>query len=309
MYDLIIIGSGPAGLTAAIYAGRARLKTLVIGGITWGGQLMLTQKVENFPGFPEGIPGSNLMENMRKQAEKFEVKVIFEEVTSVDFSTCPFKINVRDNSFDAKAVIIATGALNKRLGLDAENKLIGRGISFCAVCDSPFFKDKRVMVIGGGDSAMEEALFLSKHAQEVTIVHRRDQLRASKILQERVFANKRINIIWNSMVEDILGQDRVKGIRLRNVKTGGSTTFTCDGLFIAIGYKPNTNVFKGKIALDEDGYIIVHDDTKTSIEGIFAAGDNQDGKYKQAITSASSGCKAALDAEKYLQKKSLKKRW
>ena len=301
MYDVIIIGSGPAGLTAAIYTSRARLQTLVIGGITWGGQLMLTSEVENFSGFPDGILGSDLMGKMRKQAEKFDAKFLFEDVTSVDFSSRPFKMNVHDKSFEAKAVIIATGALNKWLGLDAEHRLIGRGVSFCAICDSPFFRDKKVVIVGGGDTAMEEALTLSKHAQEVTIVQRRDQLRASKILQERVFANRKINIIWNSVVEDILGEDRVKGVKLKNVQTGEVTTFPCDGIFIAIGHKPNTDVFKSKIDLDENRYIVVHDETKTSVEGVFAAGDNQDGKYKQAITSAGSGCKAALDAEKYLQ--------
>ena len=301
MYDVIIIGSGPAGLTAAIYTSRARLQTLVIGGITWGGQLMLTSEVENFSGFPDGILGSDLMSKMRKQAEKFDAKFLFEDVTSVDFSSCPFKMNVHDKSFEAKAVIIATGALNKWLGLDAERRLMGRGVSFCAICDSPFFRDKKVVIVGGGDTAMEEALILSKHAQEVTIVHRRDQLRASKILQERVFANRKINIMWNRLVEHILGEDRVKGVKLKNVQTGEVTTFPCDGVFIAIGHKPNTDVFKGKIDLDENRYIIVHDETKTSVEGVFAAGDNQDRKYKQAITSAGSGCKAALDAEKYLQ--------
>jgi thioredoxin reductase (NADPH) len=301
LYDVIIIGSGPAGLTAAIYTSRARLQTLVIGGTTWGGQLMPTPEIENFPGFPDGIPGSDLMSKMRKQAERFGAELLFEDVTSVDFSSRPFKINTHDKSFEAKAVIIATGALNKWLGLDAERRLMGRGVSMCATCDAPFFQDKTVVIVGGGDTALEEALTLSKYAQKVIIVHRRDQLRACKILQERVLTNRKINIMWNSLVEDILGEDRVKDVKLKNVQTGEVTTFPCDGVFIAIGYKPNTEVFKGNIDLDENGYVIVHDETKTSVEGIFAAGDNQDRRYKQAITSAGSGCKAALDAEKYLQ--------
>jgi len=301
LYDVIIIGSGPAGLTAAIYTSRARLRTLVIGGITWGGQLMLTSEVENFPGFPDGILGSDLMTRMRKQAEKFNAKFLFEDVTSADFSSHPFRINVHEKSFEAKAVIIATGALYKWLGLDAERRLTGRGVSFCATCDAPFFRDKKVIVVGGGDTAMDEALTLAKYAKEVIIVHRRDKLRASKILQERVFTDIKIKIMWNNLVEDILGMDRVKGVKLKNVQTGKSITFPCDGVFIAIGLKPNTEMFKGQLNLDENGYIIVYEGTKTNVEGVFAAGDNQDAKYKQAITSAGEGCKAALDAERYLQ--------
>jgi thioredoxin reductase (NADPH) len=266
---------------------------------------MLTPEVENFPGFPDGIPGSDLLSNMRKQAERFGAELLFEDVTSVDFSSRPFKINTHDKSFEAKVVIIATGALNKWLGLDAERRLMGRGVSVCATCDAPFFRDKTVVIVGGGDTALEEALTLSKYAKEVIIVHRRDQLRACKILQERLFANRKINIMWNSVVEDILGEDRVKEVKLKNVQTGEVTTFACDGVFIAIGYKPNTDVFKDKIDLDENGYVNVHDETKTSVEGVFAAGDNQDRRYKQAITSAGSGCKAALDAEKYLQEHSV----
>jgi thioredoxin reductase (NADPH) len=301
LYDVIIIGSGPAGLTAAVYASRAGLRTLVIGGITWGGQLMLTSEVENFPGFPDGILGPDLIGKIRKQAERFGAEFLFEETTSVDFSCHPFKVNVGDQSLEAKSVIIATGALTKLLGLDAERRLMGRGVSVCATCDAPFFRDKKVVIVGGGDTAMEEALALAKYAQEVTIVHRRDQLRACRILRERVFANKKIKIMWNSLVEDILGEDRVKGVKLKNVQTAEVTAFPCDGVFLAIGHKPNTEVFKGKIDMDENGYVIVHDETKTSVEGVYAAGDNQDRKYKQAITSAGAGCKAALDAERYLQ--------
>jgi len=300
VYDVIINGSGPAGLTSAIYTSRARLETLVIGGATWGGQLMLTSEVENFPGFPEGIMGPDLMSKMRRQAERLGVKIVFEDTTSVDFSSRPFRVRIGDKSFEAKAVIIATGASAKWLGLDAEYSLMGRGVSACATCDAPFFRDKKTVVVGGGDTAMDEALALTKHAREVTIVHRRDQLRASKILQERVFANKKINFVWNSVIEDILGEDRVEGVKLKNVQTGEVTTFPTDAVFVAIGHRPNTDIFRGQIDLDEKGYIIVHDQTKTSVEGVFAAGDCQDYKYKQAVTSAGSGCMAALDAEKYL---------
>jgi len=301
LYDVLIVGSGPAGLAAAIYTSRARLQTLVIGGATWGGQLMLTSEVENFPGFPDGILGPELMSKMRAQTEKFGAKIIFEDVTSVDFSSRPFKVSVGDKTFEAKAVIIATGASAKWLGLPSEARLRGRGVSACATCDAPFFREKKTVVVGGGDTALDEALALVKFAREVTIVHRRDQLRASKILQARVFANKKINFVWNSVVEEILGKDRVEGVKLKNVRTGEAATFPTDAVFVAIGHKPNTDVFKSQIALDEIGYVIVHDETKTSVEGVFAAGDNQDRRYKQAITAAAAGCKAALDAEKYLQ--------
>ncbi len=301
LYDVMIIGSGPAGLTAAIYASRARLQTVVIGGFTWGGQLMMTSDVENFPGFPDGILGPDLMAKMRKQAERFGAEFLAEDATSVDFSCHPFRAKVGEKSLEAKTVIVATGAETKLLGLESERRLMGRGVSVCAVCDAPFFRDRKVIVVGGGDTAMEEALALAKYTQDITIVHRRDQLRACRILQERVFANKRIRIMWNSAVEDILGDDRVKGVRLKNVQTATAMEVPCDGVFLAIGHKPNTDVFKGKIALDVNGYVIVEQGTKTSVEGVFAAGDNQDGRYKQAVTSAGAGCKAALDAEKFLQ--------
>jgi len=262
---------------------------------------MLTSEVENFPGFPDGILGPELMGKMRTQAEKFGVKILFEDVTSVDFSSRPFKINIGDKSFETKAVIIATGASAKWLGLPSEARLRGRGVSACATCDAPFFRDKKAVVVGGGDTAMDEALALAKYTREVTVVHRRDQLRASKILQERVFANKKISFVWNSVVEEILGEDRVEGVKLKNVQTGEVATLPTDAVFVAIGHKPNTDIFHGQIDLDEKGYIIVHDETKTSVKGVFAAGDCQDYRYKQAITSAGAGCKAALDAEKYLQ--------
>jgi thioredoxin reductase (NADPH) len=301
LYDVIIIGSGPAGLTAAIYTSRAKLETLVIGGATWGGQLMLTSEIENFPSFPDGILGPELMSRMRKQVEKLGVQILFEDITSVDFSLRPFKIGVGDKNYEAKAIIIATGASAKWLGLEAEQRLMGRGVSACATCDAPFFLDKKTVVVGGGDTAMDEALALVKYAREVTIVHRRDQLRACKVLQERVFANSKINVVWNSVVEDIIGEERVQAVKLKDIQTGEVSTLPTDGVFVAIGHKPNTDVFHGQIDLDNNGYIIVHDQTKTSVEGIFAAGDVQDPRYKQAITSAGSGCKAALDAEKYLQ--------
>jgi len=301
VYDVIIIGSGPAGLTAAIYVSRARLETLLIGGLSWGGQLMLTGLVENYPGFPEGILGPELMGRMRKQAEKFGVKILSEDVTAVDFSHPPFKINVGDRSFEARTVIAATGASAKSLGLPSEKRLAGKGVSYCATCDAPFFRDKRVVVAGGGDTALDEALALTSYAREVKVVHRRDQLRGCKLLQERAFSNKKINLVWNSVIEEIVGQSKVESVKLKNVQTGETSIMPTDGVFVAIGYKPNTDVFKGQLQLDNYGYITVHDETKTSMEGVFAAGDNQDFRYKQAITSAGSGAKAALDAVKYLQ--------
>lgn len=301
VYDVIIIGSGPAGLTVAIYSSRARLATLVIGGAAWGGQLMLTSEVENFPGFPNGVLGPELMTKMRAQAERFGAKITFDDVTAVDFSSRPFKISVGDRFSEGKTVIIATGASAKWLGLTSEARLRGRGVSACATCDAPFFRDKKTIVVGGGDTALDEALALSKYAREVTIVHRRDQLRASKILQDQVFANKKINFVWNSVVSDILGRDRVEGVRLKSVQTGKESTLATDAVFVAIGHKPNTDVFKGQVDMDEKGYIIAHDETKTNVEGVFVAGDNQDKRYMQAVTAAGAGCKAALDAEKYLQ--------
>lgn len=301
LYDIIIIGSGPAGLTAAIYASRAKLSTLVIGGATWGGQLMLTGEVENYPGFSKSILGPELMANMRTQAERFGAKLMFKDVTTVDFSHRPFKITVGNRVFQGKAVILATGASTKWLGLPSEARLRGKGVSACATCDALFFRDKKAIVVGGGDTAMDEALALSKYAREVTVVHRRDKLRASKILQDRVFANEKVSFVWNSLVVDILGKDRVEGVRLKNVQTNEESTLATDAVFVAIGYKPNTEIFKGQVDLDDKGYIVAHNETNTSVDGVFVAGDNQDKQYKQAITAAGAGCKAALDAEKYLQ--------
>jgi len=301
IHDVIIIGSGPAGLTAAIYSSRAKLSTLVIGGAAWGGQLMLTSEVENFPGFPNGVLGPDLMARMREQAERFGAKITFEDVTAVDFMSRPFKISVDDRFFEGKTVIIATGASAKWLGLPSEARLRGRGVSACATCDAPFFRDKKTVVVGGGDTALDEALALSKYAREVTIIHRRNQLRASKILQDQIFTNKKINFVWNSVVVDILGNDRVEAVRLKNVQTGEEHTLATNAVFVAIGHKPNTDIFKGQIDMDETGYIIAHNETKASVDGVFVAGDNQDKRYMQAATAAGAGCKAALDAEKYIQ--------
>ena len=302
MYDVIIIGSGPAGLTAAVYTSRAKLETLVVAGVMWGGQLMLTSKVENFPGFPEGILGPDLMARIRKQAERFNAKFMFEDATAVDFSSKPFKVTVGDKVFETRSVIIATGASPKWLGLESETRLRGRGVSSCATCDAAFFKDKKAVVVGGGETAIDEALALTKFAREVTVVHRRNQLRATKILQDRAFGNNKIKFAWNSVVQEILGKDKVEGVRLKNVKTGEESELATDAVFIAIGHKPNTDIFKGQINLDEKGYTVVKDETKTNVEGVFIAGDVQDYRYKQAVTAAGAGCKAAMDVEKYLEK-------
>jgi len=303
MYDVIIIGSGPAGLTAAIYTSRMKLKTLVATGVTWGGQLMLTKEVENFPGFKDGILGPDLMENMLRQAEKFGAEILFEDVSEVDFSTNPFKVKAGDNTYEGRSVIVATGASPKWLDLESEKRLTGRGVSVCATCDAAFFKDKITVVVGGGDTAIQDAMELSRYASQVFVVHRRDQLRASRILQERASKNPKIKFIWNSTVQEIIGQDKVEGVKLRRTDTGAESTLRCDAVFLAIGHEPNTQIFRGKLELDEKGYIVVKDETRTSVEGVFAAGDVQDYRYKQAITAAAAGCKAALDAQRYLEEK------
>jgi thioredoxin reductase (NADPH) len=299
--ELIILGSGPAGLTAAIYAARANLKPLVITGLPPGGQLMLASEVENYPGFPDGIPGPELMDRMRKQAERFGADLLEYDATSVNFLSYPFEVKVEDEVYKAKAIIIATGASAKWLGLESEQRLIGRGVSSCATCDAPLFKDKDVAVVGGGDTAIIDALLLAKYARKVTVIHRRDKLRASKILQERAFKNEKISFKWNSIVDNIIGDKKVEGVIIKDLKTGEKNKIDCQGVFIAIGHKPNTDLFKGQIELDESGYIVVRNNTETNIKGVFAAGDVCDSRYKQIITAAGMGCQAAMDAEKYLE--------
>lgn len=300
MYDVIIIGSGPAGLTAAIYTTRASLKTLVIAGSKWGGQLMLTTLVENYPGFPEGIQGPDLMLNMRKQAEKFEAGFIDKDFVSGDFSTRPFKVTASDKTFEGKSVIIATGADTKWLGVPGEKEKIGKGVSSCAPCDAFFFKNKNVIVVGGGDSAMEEALVLTKFAQSVVLIHRKDSFRASEIMQKRVKENPKIKIIYNSEVVEVLGETVVSGVKIKNNETGDVSQMSIDGVFVAIGHIPNTGKFKD-IELDENGFVKVYDHFLTNKEGVFVAGDVHDAHYKQAITAAGYGCSAALEAEKWLE--------
>ena len=304
MNDLMILGSGPAGLTAAIYAARANLKPLLIEGAQAGGQLMITTDVENYPAFPNGIQGPQLIAEMRKQAERFGTEFLQGDVTAVDLRTRPFKVVVDEEvEYQAKALIIATGASAKLLGLPSEKKLMGHGVSACATCDGYFFKGKEVVVVGGGDTAMEESLFLTKFANRATVIHRRDKFRASKIMQERARKNEKITFIMDSVVEEILGGERgtVTGVKIRNGKTQQVQEKKCDGVFIAIGHSPNTQLFAGQLELDERGYIVTRNGTSTSIPGVFAAGDVQDHVYRQAITAAGTGCMAAMDAERYLE--------
>ena len=301
---IIIIGSGPAGLTAAVYAARANLEPLVFEGSQPGGQLTITTDVENFPGFPDGIMGPELMDHMRKQAVRFGATCEYKTVTKTDFSNNPFKIWVNDDEYKADTVIISTGASARLLGLDSEKELMGYGVSACATCDGFFFKEKEVLVIGGGDSAAEEAIFLTKFASKVTIVHRRDEFRASKIMADRVLNNEKIDIMWNSAVEDIYGakDTGVTGVKIKDTISGDLRDVSCDGIFMAIGHVPNTNIFKGQIDLNEKGYITTQPDTtNTNVPGVFACGDVQDQVYRQAITAAGTGCMSAIDAERWLE--------
>lgn len=300
LHDVIIIGSGSAGYTAAIYACRAGRKTLLLAGSIPGGQLMITSDVENFPGFPQGILGPELMENLRKQAERFGPEIIYEDVSKVDFSKRPLTVTAGAHTHQGKTVIIATGANAKWLGIPSETKFKGKGVSSCATCDGFFFKDKEVTVVGGGDTAMEEASFLANITRRVTIVHRRDQLRASQIMQDRVMNNPRIQFVWDSNIREILGDQKVTGVRLENVKTKKQSTLNADGVFVAIGYDPNTEVFNGVVDLDSKGYIVTKHETETSVPGVFAAGDVRDYRYRQAITASADGCKAAIDADRFL---------
>ncbi len=303
---LIVIGGACAGYTAAIYAGRANLAPLVFEGLSYGGQLMTTTDVENYPGFPKGILGPDLMDAFRQQAERFGAELVARDVTRVDFSSRPFKVWVEDDVHEASAVIVATGAGPKKLGLPSEERLWARGVSSCATCDGALFKGKVIMVVGGGDSAMEEAIFLTRFGTKVYVAHRRDELRASKIMQERARANPKIEFLWSTVVEEILGEDRVRGVRLKNLKSGESYELPIDGFFLAIGHIPNTKFLEGQVALDENGYVVTRRgagpfQTATSVEGVFAAGDCVDHVYRQAVTAAGMGCMAAIDAERYLE--------
>jgi thioredoxin reductase (NADPH) len=308
IHNVVIVGSGPAGLTAAIYTARANLAPLVIEGEVSstsdqpGGQLMLTTEVENFPGFPDGVMGPELMGRMREQAGKFGAEFVSAKVTSIDISERPFVVRTATHEYRAQTIIVSTGARSLMLGLDNESKLIGHGLSTCATCDGFFFRGQEIAVVGGGDSALEEAIFLTKFASKVTVIHRRDSLRASKIMQERAFANPKIEFKWNSTVSAIVGEDRVEAIELTDTVTGASTTLPIGGLFVAIGHRPNTDLFKGLLDMDENGYLITQpDSTYTNVPGVFACGDVQDHTYRQAVTAAGTGCMAAIDAERWLE--------
>jgi thioredoxin reductase (NADPH) len=299
--ELVIVGSGPAGLTAAVYAGRANLAPIVIEGIGAGGQLMLTTDVENYPGFPDGILGPELMMKFREQAERFGAEFVTADAERVDLSSAPFGAWAGATEYRGKALIITTGASARMLGLPAEQRLLGHGVSTCATCDGFFFREKPIAIVGGGDSALEEALFLTKFATKVTVIHRRDELRASKIMQDRAFANPKIEFRWNTVVEDVVGNGAVEGLHLRDTVTGAASDFEIAGLFVAIGHDPNTELFREQLDLDANGYIVTAaDSTRTSVDGVFAAGDVQDHVYRQAITAAGSGCMAAIEAERWL---------
>ena len=299
-FEVIIIGSGPAGYTAGVYTSRARLRTLIISGTLPGGQLMTTSEVENYPGFPNGIFGPELMMNMREQAERFGTVIVDDEVIRVDFSKRPFIVTTHSETYEAESVLICTGASPRKLGIEGEQQFAGRGVSYCATCDGPFFKGEDIVVVGGGDTALEEATFLTKFGKSVKIIHRRESLRGSKILQQKAFENPKIHFLWNSIVADIKGDKKVGTIVIKDINNGKQQIIQAGGLFVAIGHEPNTAIFKGQLEMDDKGYIILKSQTKTSVEGVFAAGDVHDYRYRQAVTAAGFGCMAALDVEKWL---------
>ena len=299
-HDVIIIGAGPAGYTAGIYCSRARHDTILISGLLPGGQLMNTTDVENYPGFDEGIMGPDLMQIMRKQTENMGTKIIDDVVTNVDFSQNPFKVSTASTNFEAKTVIVCTGATPRKIGIDGEQTFAGKGVSYCATCDGAFFRDQELAVVGGGDSCMEEATFLTKFASKVHIIHRREEFRASKIMQERALNNEKITVHWNSTVSDIKGDQKVQQVILKDTKTGEETSVDMAGVFVAIGHEPNTELFKDQLELDQNGYIVLNKNTQTSVDGVFSAGDVHDHRYRQAVTAAGYGCMAAIDVDKYL---------
>jgi len=299
-FDVIVIGSGPAGYTAAIYTARAKRDTLVISGILPGGQLMLTTEVENYPGFADGIFGPELMSIMRKQTERMGATIVDDEVVNVDFKHKPFKVLTSSEEYESEAVIICTGASPRKIGVKGEHEFGGKGVSYCATCDGPFFRNQDIVVTGGGDTAMEEAIFLTKFGKSVHVVHRRDKLRASKVMQERAFENQKIKFYWNKVVDEITGKDKVTQIIIRDVATNEKQTLDAGAIFVAIGHEPNTKIFSGQVELDEQEYIVLKDHTKTSVDGVFAAGDVHDHRYRQAVTAAGFGCMAGIDVDKYL---------
>jgi thioredoxin reductase (NADPH) len=300
-HRLVIVGSGPAGYTAAIYAARAELAPVVVAGLQAGGQLMLTTEVENYPGFPEGITGPGLMEHFQKQAERFGTQVFLEDATRIDLGARPFRVETEERSFTCDALILATGAAAKWIGIESEKRLQNRGVSACATCDGALYRGKAMAVVGGGDTAMEEALFLTRFATKVTVIHRRDQLRASRIMQDRARRNEKIDFVWDSVVDEVLGSDFVTGVRVRNLKTAATRDVAVEALFVAIGHRPNTDLVRGQLELDDVGYVKVEPGTtRTSVEGVFACGDAMDPSYRQAVTAAGTGCMAAIDAERWL---------
>ncbi len=299
-YDVIIIGAGPAGYTAGIYCSRARHDTLIISGLLPGGQLMNTTDVENYPGFEEGIMGPDLMLTMRKQAERMNTTIIDDVVVNVDFRAKPFKVLTGSEEYDAKAVIVCTGATPRKIGIEGEQTFSGKGVSYCATCDGAFFRNQEIAVVGGGDTCMEEATFLTKFASKVHIIHRRDEFRASKIMQDRALSNENIEVHWNSVIEDIKGDQKVQQVVLKDTKTGENKTLEMGGVFVAIGHEPNTELFKNQLEMDENGYIIQKENTETSVKGVFTAGDVHDHRYRQAVTAAGFGCMSAIDVDKYL---------